>query len=95
MDLLAKLTNFIMDGQMDANSESFEDLFKAAETKKIRHLTPGQKIKATIVGINDETSFLDVGGKSEGILKTSFIKNSRDRMVPKRGRISSRNFHWI
>lgn len=59
----------------DPNSESFEELFKAEETKKIRHLSPGQKIKATIVGINEETTFLDVGGKSEGVLNSSEIKD--------------------
>jgi small subunit ribosomal protein S1 len=60
----------------DTLSESFEDLFKAEETKKIRHLTPGQRIKATIVGINNESTFLDVGSKSEGVLNSSEIKDS-------------------
>lgn len=59
----------------DTLSESFEDLFKAEETKKIRHLTPGQKIKATIVGINNESTFLDVGSKSEGVLNSSEIRD--------------------
>lgn len=61
----------------DPNSESFEDLFKAEETKKIRHLSPGEKIKATIVGISEETTFLDVGGKSEGVLNSSEIKDQQ------------------
>lgn len=60
----------------DTDNESFEELFKAEKTRKIRHLTPGQKIKATIVGINDETTFLDVGGKSEGVLNSSEIKDA-------------------
>ncbi len=59
----------------DTLSESFEDLFKAEETKKIRHLTPGQKIKATIVGIHNESTFLDVGSKSEGVLNSSEIRD--------------------
>lgn len=59
----------------EANSDSFEDLFKAEETKTIRRLTPGQKIKATIVSQNDETTFLDVGGKSEGVLNSSEIQD--------------------
>ncbi|MCP3891010.1 MAG: 30S ribosomal protein S1 [Desulfobulbaceae bacterium] len=65
----------------EANNESFEDLFKAEETKKIRHLTPGQKIKATIVGINEETTFLDVGGKSEGVLNSSELKDKEGNIV--------------
>lgn len=69
----------------DPNSESFEDLFKAEETKKIRHLSPGQKIKATIVGINDEATFLDVGGKSEGVLNSSEIKDQHNEFTHKVG----------
>lgn len=57
------------------NTDSFEDLFKAEATKKIKRLKPGQKISATIVGQTEETTFLDVGGKSEGILNSSEIKN--------------------
>lgn len=60
----------------EANNESFEDLFKAEDNKKIRHLKPGQKIRATIVGIHEETTFLDVGGKSEGILNTSELRDA-------------------
>ncbi len=60
----------------DTDNESFEELFKAEKTKKIRHLTPGQKIKATIVGINNESTFLDVGGKSEGVLNSSELKDA-------------------
>ena len=60
----------------ETDKESFEELFKAEKTTKIRHLSPGQKIKATIVGINDETTFLDVGGKSEGVLNSSELKDN-------------------
>lgn len=60
----------------DTTNENFEDLFKAEETRKIKHLTPGQKIKATIVGITPESTFLDVGSKSEGILNSAELKDS-------------------
>jgi small subunit ribosomal protein S1 len=66
---------------METNGESFEDLFKAEETKQIRRLTPGQKIKATIVGIGDESTFLDVGGKSEGVLNSSEIKDNEGKFT--------------
>ena len=58
------------------NNESFEELFKAQETKKIRHLTPGQKIKATIVGMTSESTFLDVGSKSEGVINSSELRDA-------------------
>ena len=59
----------------DSNSESFADLFKAEATKKIKHLTPGTKVRATIVGMNAESTFLDVGGKSEGVINSSELKD--------------------
>ncbi len=60
---------------MENNNDSFEALLKKDEAKKIRKITPGQKITATIVGISGESTFLDTGGKSEGILNTSEILN--------------------
>lgn len=69
----------------DEFSDSFEDLFKAEETKKIKHLTPGQKIRATIVGITGESTFLDVGSKSEGVLNSSEIKDGEGNFIRKVG----------
>lgn len=69
----------------DTTSDNFEDLFKAEETKKIRHLTPGQKIKATIVGITGESAFLDVGSKSEGVLNSAELKDSEGNFSKKVG----------
>lgn len=54
-------------------NDSFADLFKAEETKKLKKLQPGQRVRATIVNITKENSFLDVGGKSEGLLRTAEI----------------------
>ncbi|MFH0784836.1 MAG: 30S ribosomal protein S1 [Pseudomonadota bacterium] len=65
----------------DTLSESFEDLFKAEETKKIRHLTPGQKIKATIVGMNNDSTFLDVGSKSEGVLNSAELRDDEGNFI--------------
>ncbi len=64
-----------------SHNESFEDLFKVEETKKLRHLTPGQKITATIVSLGEETTFLDVGGKSEGVLNSSELKNEENQFT--------------
>lgn len=65
----------------EPSNESFEDLFKEETTKKIKYLTPGQKIKATIVGITGETTFLDVGGKSEGVLNSSELKDEEGNLT--------------
>jgi len=69
----------------DTTSDNFEDLFKAEETKKIRHLTPGQKITAIIVGITGESAFLDVGSKSEGVLNSAELKDNEGNFSKKVG----------
>jgi small subunit ribosomal protein S1 len=56
---------------MEQNNDSFESLFSQSEEKTLRKLSPGEKIKATVVGIDKETVFLDVGTKSEGIIEAS------------------------
>ena len=56
---------------MISDNDSFESLLQASEKKPVRTLSPGQKTTATIVGIDGETIFLDVGLKSEGIINTS------------------------
>jgi len=58
---------------MSDDNASFAELFQESESKPVRRLKPGQKITATIVGISEESIFLDTGGKSEGILDASEI----------------------
>ena len=50
-----------------SNHESFADLFKDDGPSK-KQLTPGQKIKAVVVDVSQDSIFLDVGGKSEGFV---------------------------
>ena len=50
-----------------SNHESFADLFKDDGPPK-KQLTPGQKIKAVVVDVSQDSIFLDVGGKSEGFV---------------------------
>jgi len=56
---------------MENDTSSFEDLFNESDDKSLRKLTPGEKITASIVGIDKDTIFLDVGTKSEGIIQSS------------------------
>lgn len=56
-------------------SDSFADLFQESESKPLRHLKRGEKITATIVGVSNESVFLDIGGKSEGVLNASEMAN--------------------
>lgn len=66
---------------MDENNESFEDLFKQDSAKKLRHFNPGQKVTATIIDISGESVFLDVGGKSEGIVDSAELKNEEGEIT--------------
>lgn len=56
---------------MENDNDSFESLFDQSQEKTLRTLSPGEKITATVVGIDRETVFLDVGTKSEGIVEAS------------------------
>ena len=67
---------------MTSDNDSFEALLKASEKKPVRRLSPGQKTAATIVGVDGETIFLDVGLKSEGIINASeFIDDNGELTV--------------
>lgn len=56
---------------MDHQNDSFEALLNAQQTKPLKQLSPGQKIEARVVEIDQETIFLDVGLKSEGLVNRS------------------------
>ena len=65
---------------MEQNNDSFESLFSQSEDKTLRKLSPGEKIKATVVGIDKETVFLDVGTKSEGIIEASEFNDDQGEL---------------
>ena len=56
---------------MEHDKDSFASLFDQSQEKTLRTLSPGEKLTATVVGIDKETVFLDVGTKSEGIVEAS------------------------
>ena len=53
--------------------ERFEDLF-SAKTLKAPKLKPGDRIEATVATISGENIFLDIGGKSEGVLAAAELR---------------------
>ena len=70
----------------DDNSESFADLFQdEAITQK--QLSPGQKIKATVVEVAQDSIFLDVGEKSEGFLDRKELEDETGTVTVKAGDI--------
>jgi len=53
--------------ELETGEESFAELFEASQ-KSAGHLTPGDKVEATVLKIAKEWVFLDTGRKGEGVL---------------------------
>ena len=62
------------------SDESFADLFqeKAVSRKTIQ---PGDRVDAVVVGTSGENIFLDVGGKSEGVLSAAELRNEAGELT--------------
>ncbi len=56
------------------SDETFAELFQAKTISK-NTLQPGNRIDATVAGINGENIFLDIGGKSEGVMHASELRD--------------------
>jgi len=64
--------------------ESFADLFKDDSLSQ-KQLSTGQKIKATVVSVSQDTIFLDVGAKSEGYLDRKELEDETGDVTVKPG----------
>jgi len=62
-----------------SGQESFADLFKDNTISK-KQLSPGQKIKATVVDVSQDSIFLDIGEKSEGFLDRKELEDETSWM---------------
>lgn len=60
--------------------ESFADLFQE-KTVTGQQLQPGDKIEAVIADISGENIFLDLGGKSEGVLSAAECRNESGELT--------------
>jgi small subunit ribosomal protein S1 len=66
--------------------ESFEDLFNASKMGGSGEgLAPGQRIKGTIVRISDESAVINLGGKADGVISSSELKNDKGELAFKVG----------
>jgi len=52
----------------DETEEDFEELFKESLNMPSR-LEPGQKVKSVVVGISGDLIYIDLGGKTEGVVE--------------------------
>jgi small subunit ribosomal protein S1 len=67
-----------------SNHETFADLFKDDGPPK-KQLTPGQKIKAVVVDVAQDSIFLDVGEKSEGFVDRKEFEDETGNLTVKTG----------
>jgi small subunit ribosomal protein S1 len=65
-------------------SESFADLFKDTGITR-KQLSPGQKIRAKVVGIAQDIVFLDIGEKSEGFVDRKELEDNEGNVTVKPG----------
>ena len=67
-----------------SNNENFADLFKDDGPPK-KQLSPGQKIKAVVVVVSQDSIFLDVGEKSEGFVDRKEVEDESGNVTVKAG----------
>ncbi len=59
------------------SEEHFADLFREKSVKQ-KKLQPGDRIEAVVAYISGENIFLDIGGKSEGVIKASEFQDKEN-----------------
>ena len=69
---------------MSDNMENFADMLEQSMSD-FSTLKPGEQIETTIVSVTDECVFLDLGGKSEGVLDASELKDRDGNITVKTG----------
>ena len=60
--------------------ETFADLFQAKPVSR-KTMQPGDRVEAVVVSASGENIFLDVGGKSEGVLSASELLNEAGELT--------------
>ena len=66
------------------SKERFEDLFKEEKIAAPK-LKPGDRIEAKIAEVTSEHIFLDIGGKSEGVLATAELTDEEGNITVQPG----------
>jgi len=64
--------------------ESFADLFQEKTVAK-KKLQPGDRVEAVVADISGENIFLDIGGKSEGVLKAAEFQDDEGNCTVQAG----------
>ncbi len=70
--------------QEDQNEENFAEMFEQAYKEPSR-MEPGQKVEAPIIKLTPEWALIEVGGKGEGYVAISELKDSAGNLIVKEG----------
>ena len=65
-------------------AERFDQLLEEKKSKPVR-MQPGDRVDALIVGMSGEHVFLDVGGKSEGVMAAAELRNEAGELSAAEG----------
>ncbi len=73
-------------GHPEESTESFAELFAAQESSETpgAHLTPGQRVKVTVVAVTNDTIFVSTGTKVDGIVDREELED-KERAAPQVG----------
>jgi small subunit ribosomal protein S1 len=71
--------------------ESFAELLEKSSTRKTR-LFPGQRVKAKVVGVTSELIYIDLGGKSEGVIDINEFRDENGAVTVKDGDVIEASF---
>jgi small subunit ribosomal protein S1 len=71
--------------------ESFAELLEKSSSRKSR-LFPGQRVKAKVVGVTSELVYIDLGGKSEGVIDISEFRDENGAIAVKDGDMIEASF---
>ena len=77
-------SNEVVSADTSAGQESFAELLAKSSTRRAR-LKPGERVKATVVGISGEVVYIDLGGKSEGVIDISEFRDENGDVTVQEG----------
>jgi small subunit ribosomal protein S1 len=64
--------------------ERFEDLLQSSSVSQ-KKINPGDRLQATVVSVGGDSIFLDIGGKSEGVLDAQEFRNDEGEITAQPG----------
>lgn len=65
-------------------TESFAELLEKS-SRQTERLSPGQKVKADVVSISGDLVYIDLGGKSEGVIDIAELTDKDGNLTVKTG----------